>query len=52
MLNQLKKSSKRVFEECGSTNFDKEKIAGDARWIYKNIVGYGLNKSPPKSKMK
>lgn len=49
MLNQLKKSSKRACEECGSTSFDKEKIAGEAKWIYKSVVGYGLNKSPPKS---
>jgi len=49
MLNQLNKSSKKVCEECGGTSFDKEKIAGDAKWIYKSVVGYGLNKSPPKS---
>jgi len=49
MLNQLNKPKKRVCEECGSTSFDKEKIAGDLDWIYKNVVGYGLNKSPPKN---
>lgn len=47
MLNQTKKSPKRVCSKCGSDKFDIEKVSGDPKWIYKNIVDYSSSKSPP-----
>jgi len=51
MLNQTSKSSKRLCPNCGYDKFDKEKIAGDSNWIYKNIVDYSSSPSPTKKKV-
>lgn len=50
MLNQTNKSPKRLCSNCGYNKFDKEKVAGDPNWIYKNIVDYSSSKSPPNKK--
>lgn len=50
MLNQTKTSAKRTCPHCGHDKFDKDIVAGDPQWVYKNIVDYGLNKAPPGKK--
>ena len=48
MINQLNKSPKRVCPNCGYDKFDKQMVAGDSDWIYKNVANFQMNKSPPK----
>jgi len=38
--------------DCGGENFEKEKIAGEANWIYKHVVCFAQNKSPPTGRRK
>jgi len=49
LLNKLVKGQKvgKTCGHCGGEDFEKEKIAGEANWIYEHVVGYAQNKSPP-----
>lgn len=49
MLKQQARTKKRTCPNCGNNQFDQKKEAGDANWLYANIVDYGSNKSPPKN---
>ena len=41
-----------IRNQCGGEDFEKEKIAGEANWIYESGVGYAQNKSPPTGRRK
>jgi len=36
-----------IRNHCGVGDFEKEKIAGEANWIYEHVVCFAQNKSPP-----
>ena len=38
--------------DCGGEDTEKDKIAGEANWIYEHVVGNAQNKSPPTGRRK